>query len=506
MAGTTTKETAMHDLAYYLNKNYVQADRLMLCLLWGLFVMSLALSGMHDTLTWALVVGLPAVLLPTALILVLGGSVLTRMVVAAALMVFSALHIHQAAGMTELHFGIFVLLAVLLCYRDWSVILVAALVIAVHHLSFSYLQQWGYGVLCFTEPGLGMVILHAAYVVAETGALIYIAIALQREAFQSAELKVNVSMMTGQGAGIIDLSANKIAPTSESSAVLQGVVTMLNGAVASVRSGIDTITEASHDIATGVVNLSERTQQQAGSLSAAADAMLHMTATVKQNVERAKEANRMALDSSGIAIKGGEVVSRVALTMESISASSRKISDITSVVDSIAFQTNILALNAAVEAARAGEQGRGFAVVAAEVRHLAQRSAAAAKDISALINESVTSVDAGSKLAREAGDTMTDIVTSIQKVNAIMTDISTASQEQNRGIEQVNLAIGEMDQVTQRNAALVEQAAAASETLQDQAANLVQVVSAFRLGEASQLSMQMQPAQVRAGMIALPGR
>ncbi|NDP59369.1 MAG: chemotaxis protein [Oxalobacteraceae bacterium] len=478
----------------------------MLGVLWGLFLMSLALSGMHDTLTWALVIGLPTVLIPTALIVTAGGSFLTRAVVAAALMVFSALHIHQAAGMTELHFGIFVLLAVLLCYRDWSVILIAAAVIAVHHLSFNYLQQWGYGVICFTEPSLGMVVSHAAYVVVESGVLIFIAIALQRDAIQAAELKVSIAMMTGQGAGTIDLNAEKVASTSESGVALQGIVAMLHSAVASVRSGSETMAVASREIAAGTIDLSTRTEQQASSLSETASSMLHMTETVKQNVERAREANRMALDSSAIAIKGGEVVSRVVLTMQSISASSRKISDITSVVDSIAFQTNILALNAAVEAARAGEQGRGFAVVAAEVRNLAQRSAAAAKDISALINESVASVDAGGKLASEAGATMTDIVSSIQKVNAIMTDISTASQEQSRGIEQVNQAIAEMDQVTQQNAALVEEAAAASETLQDQAANLVEVVSVFRLAEQSQGSLQPQLTQGRAAMIALPRR
>ncbi|MDY7573158.1 methyl-accepting chemotaxis protein [Actimicrobium sp. CCI2.3] len=488
----------MSDISTFLNKNYVQADRLMLCVLWGLFVMSLGLSGMHDTLIWALLIGLPAVLIPTALILAAGGSLMTRLVVAAALMIFSALHIHQAAGMTELHFGIFVLLAVLLCYRDWAVILVAAVVIAVHHLSFNYLQQWGYGVLCFTDPGLGKVITHAAYVVVESGVLAYLAVMLHKDAVQSAELNVSVEALTGKASGVINLSAEKIAAKSDSGLALQGAVAILHNAVTSVRSGIDTMAVASREIATGIIDLSARTEHQASALSQTATSMLNMTTTVKQNVERAREANQMALDSSAIAVKGGEVVSRVVLTMQSISASSRKISDITSVVDSIAFQTNILALNAAVEAARAGEQGRGFAVVAAEVRNLAQRSAAAAKDISSLINESVTSIDAGSTLASEAGTTMTDIVTSIQKVNTIMIDISTASQEQSLSIEQVNQAIGQMDQVTQQNAALVEESAAASEILQQQAASLVEVVSIFRLDEQAQPLLRPQLAQTRS--------
>ncbi|MFT5588486.1 MAG: methyl-accepting chemotaxis protein [Bradyrhizobium sp.] len=498
----------MHDITYFFKRNAIQADRLMLCVLWGLFVMSLALSGMHDTITWALVIGLPTVVVPTALILLAGGSYLTRAVVAIALMVMTALHIQQAAGMTEFHFGIFVLLAILLCYRDWSVILIAAGVIAIHHFSFSYLQQWGYGVVCFTEPSFGKVVLHAAYVVVESGVLAYLAIVLHKEAVQSAELRVSVATMTARGAGIIDLTSQDRRPKSDSGVALRGVITMLHGAVASVRSGIETIAVASREIATGTIDLSSRTEQQASALSETAASMLHMTGTVQQNVERAREANQMALDSSAIAVKGGEVVGRVMMTMQSISASSRKISEITSVVDSIAFQTNILALNAAVEAARAGEQGRGFAVVAAEVRNLAQRSSAAAKDISALINESVASVDAGGILAGEASATMADIVASIQRVNAIMSDISTASREQSLGIEQVNQAIGQMDQVTQQNAALVEETAAAAETLQEQAANLVEVVSVFRLAEPSQRPMQPHLAHAQAGaaLVALPRR
>jgi methyl-accepting chemotaxis protein len=258
-------------------------------------------------------------------------------------------------------------------------------------------------------------------------------------------------------------------------------VAQLAGIVNQIREATASINTASKEIATGNADLSNRTEQQASSLEETASSMEELTSTVKQNAENAKQANQLAIGASTVAVKGGQVVSQVVETMSSINESSKKIVDIISVIDGIAFQTNILALNAAVEAARAGEQGRGFAVVATEVRNLAQRSAAAAKEIKSLISDSVEKVGSGTKLVDEAGKTMEEIVTSIKRVTDIMSEITAASQEQSAGIEQVNSAITQMDDVTQQNAALVEEAAAAAESLQEQAQNLAQAVSVFRL-------------------------
>ncbi|MFA7241045.1 MAG: methyl-accepting chemotaxis protein [Sulfuricellaceae bacterium] len=251
--------------------------------------------------------------------------------------------------------------------------------------------------------------------------------------------------------------------------------------IGQTKEAVDGINTASREIAMGNTDLSQRTEEQASSLQETASSMEELTSTVKQNAENAKQANQLAIGASDVAGKGGAVVHDVVSTMSSINESSRKIVDIISVIDGIAFQTNILALNAAVEAARAGEQGRGFAVVAAEVRNLAQRSAAAAKEIKTLIGDSVDKVENGSRLVEQAGQTMEDIVTSIKRVTDIMSEISAASVEQSSGIEQVNQAITQMDEVTQQNAALVEQAAAAAESLEEQAQNLAQSVSVFKL-------------------------
>jgi methyl-accepting chemotaxis protein len=251
--------------------------------------------------------------------------------------------------------------------------------------------------------------------------------------------------------------------------------------VSQVRTGTDTIFSASSEIASGNLDLSTRTELQAGTLEKTAASMQELTSTVNQNTDNARKANQLAQSASEVATRGGTLVSEVVQTMDSINASSRKIVDIIDVIDGIAFQTNILALNAAVEAARAGEQGRGFAVVASEVRSLAKRSADAAKEIKSLIDDSVSKVEVGGKLVHQAGSTMTEIVESIRHVTDIMGDIAAASAEQTTGIGRVNDAITEMNSVTQQNSALVEEAAAGAQSLQDQAGHLEHVVKVFKL-------------------------
>jgi methyl-accepting chemotaxis protein len=296
---------------------------------------------------------------------------------------------------------------------------------------------------------------------------------------------INIAVKVAQTVAAGDLTSRvDVKTTDETGQLLQALKDMnasLIKIVGEVRVGTDTIATASSQIAAGNLDLSSRTEEQASSLEETASSMEEMTSTVKQNADNARQANQLAASASEIAFKGGAVVAQVVDTMSSINESSKKIVDIIGVIDGIAFQTNILALNAAVEAARAGEQGRGFAVVASEVRNLAQRSAAAAKEIKGLIGDSVAKVDTGSRLVEQAGVTMDEIVNSVKRVTDIMGEITSASQEQTSGIEQINQAISQMDQVTQQNAALVEEAAAAAESLQEQAGSLAQAVSVFRL-------------------------
>ncbi|EOA02536.1 methyl-accepting chemotaxis protein [Herbaspirillum frisingense GSF30] len=272
--------------------------------------------------------------------------------------------------------------------------------------------------------------------------------------------------------------------TGELMAALKLMNENLRNIVGRVHQGSNTIHHAAGEIASGNLDLSARTEQQAGSLEETASAMEELTTTVRQNADNARQATQLASTASGIAVQGGSVVHRVVDTMADINASSRQIVDIIAVIDGIAFQTNILALNAAVEAARAGEQGRGFAVVASEVRSLAQRSASAAREIKTLIHDSVGKIENGSTLVQQAGSTMEDVVASVQRVNTIIAEISRASQEQSTGLEEINRAITQMDESTQQNAALVEQAAAAAQAMRDQAVQLQDVVGVFKLAPA----------------------
>ena len=285
------------------------------------------------------------------------------------------------------------------------------------------------------------------------------------------------------------------APGDQSSLLfaMQGMRDSLVAIVSQVRTGTLTIANASTEIAAGNQDLSNRTENQSDTLKDTAASMEELTGTVRQNADNARQANALAESASNVARKGGAVVAQVVETMASINSSSKQIVDIIGVIDGIAFQTNILALNAAVEAARAGEQGRGFAVVATEVRNLAQRSAAAAREIKTLIGSSVERVDAGARLVDEAGSTMEEIVTSVKRVTDIMAEISSASAEQSAGIEQVNGAIGRMDEATRQNATLVEQASAAAASLQDEAATLAEVVSVFNMEQQAARSVASTP-------------
>ncbi|MGK5076431.1 methyl-accepting chemotaxis protein [Janthinobacterium sp. ZB1P44] len=310
---------------------------------------------------------------------------------------------------------------------------------------------------------------------------------------------INAAVSVAETVASGDLSSHIVVDSSDETGRLLGALKAMNtsllGVVAQVRHGTDAISTASSEIAAGNLDLSSRTEEQASSLEETASAMEELTSTVKQNADNARQANQLAKSASEVAVRGGSIVAQVVDTMGTINDSSKKIVDIIGVIDGIAFQTNILALNAAVEAARAGEQGRGFAVVATEVRNLAHRSASAAKEIKELIAASVANVDTGSRLVNEAGQTMGDIVDSIVRVTDIMGEITSATHEQTIGIEQINMAIAQMDEVTQQNAALVEEAAAASQSMQEQAGELAHVVGFFKTGNHAVSAPKLTPVR-----------
>jgi methyl-accepting chemotaxis protein len=284
--------------------------------------------------------------------------------------------------------------------------------------------------------------------------------------------------------------------TKKLAEALDRMTNNLRKLVGEVVHGARTVADTSSQIAQGNLDLSQRTEEQASTLEETASSMEELTSTVAQNAENAKQASQLAVEASDVARRGGQAVGQVVSTMNGISASSRKIGDIIGVIDGIAFQTNILALNAAVEAARAGEQGRGFAVVASEVRSLAQRSAAAAKEIKTLIGESVSRVDAGTKLVDAAGKTMEEIVASVEKVSNLIAEIAAASKEQSAGIDQINTAVAQMEQVVQQNASLVEEASAATESMKEQAAMLLRAVSRFHVGIQAAPAPRIEPVHI----------
>ncbi len=604
----------------YLSRLRAGGDRLLLGVIGVLFVASLALAPWYDTWTEAFVIGLPAAIIPAWLVATSAGALVTRCSIAASLVILTALQIHQAHGMIELHFGFFVLLAFLLFYRDWVPLVVAAGLTAVHHLTLDYLQRSGGHVWVFAEnTGFSIVLIHAAYVVFETALLIWMAVKLRAEAeavgCEPAELarvsqelaKGNVEVEVPVGAAGPDSLARAMATmrdelrhtVRDTATVLQAVAAGdlsqrvsadapgefgrlkghvnttvdflasftqtqsrlikrasvgdfsercqtaglagyqlefaegLNQLVASIDSllerftvvldgiakgdltqritqsyagrledlnratnataeqlativaGIQAAANAIHAASTGIADgnteLSARTEEQASSLGQIVTSIGELTAAVKKNADNAVRASHLSQDATRAAVKGGVEIAEVVSNMDGISASSRKMADIIGVIQDIAFQTNLLALNAAVEAARAGEQGKGFAVVASEVRALAGRSATASKEIRELIADSVRKVESGATLVAQTRGTMDEIVSSIGRVKAVVEEISGETHRQSIGIESVGRATAVMDQVTQQNAALVEEAAAAAQSMTDEAEALAKSVEVFKL-------------------------
>ena len=455
-------------------------DTVVLAAIATVYLGALIYGSIYDSFGLGLLVGAVLLGLSLALAFTSKGGTGSQLGLPVLGMAMVGLMIHVSRGHNEAHFAVFAFLACLVVYRRAAPILMGAVAIAVHHLSFNQFQAWGWGPMCFSEASFMRVVEHALFVVAETGVLLFLAARAKAEFDAAGELADIAEHLLSED-GSVDLRLPPARHHSRANVKLREAVTHIATSMQQVRQAADAIRHASNDIASGNQALSSRTEQAASSIQETASSVEQIAATIRNSTDHAHQANDLAGQASRVAVEGGEAVGRVVQTMSGIQHSSRKITDIIGVIDGIAFQTNILALNAAVEAARAGEQGRGFAVVAGEVRTLAQRSAEAAKEIKQLITSSVEQVESGSSLVGNAGDTIGQVVEQVRRVTELVGEISNSSSEQNHGIAQINTAISQLDHATQQNAALVEQTAAAAQSLSHQAESLTQAVGVFRL-------------------------
>jgi methyl-accepting chemotaxis protein len=450
----------------------------MLAVVWALFAIACGLATQYFTWQAVFTIGLPTALIATALVVWRPGMLTTRLFMAASLMTFAALHIHQERGVVELHFGIFVFMSFLLAYRDWRPIICAALVIAIHHLTFNYLQIAGLGVYCFTQPALSTVLVHAAYVVAEAALLVYMSLYMKRDARTGRELELLGENLSRE-AGRFDLRLAPMELEGRSSRTFKETLDAIHDAMRGITAAIEGIAASSNDIAAGNRNLSEQIAAQADTLKTTNTAMGQIASRVREGAAGAARANDLARETATVAQQSGQAVGEVVAKMGDIDEAVHRMGEMIATIEGIAFQTNILALNASIEAARVGSQGRGFAVVAAEVRSLAQRSANAAQEIKTLISDSLQHVEDGSGLASRAGETMRNVVGQVGEVAKLMDDISASSEAQSRDLDEFSDGISRMDEMLGRDVSHVQGVASASGHLREQAQALRDAMAVF---------------------------
>ena len=422
--------------------------------------------------------GAPTAVIATLLLVWFPGTLLSRLFIAASLMTFAALQINQLHGVTELHFGVFVFMSFLLAYRDWKPIACAAAVTAVHHLLFNYLQMGGYAVYCLASPSWPEVFVHAAYVVVQAALLILISHYMSKEAITGHELAVLGAELSRE-TGRFDLRLSPMALVGHSSREFKATLDAVHHAMRQITLTIRRITSSTEDIAAGNGELVRQIANQADTLRQTAGTMAQIAGRVHENAADARDANHLAQQTTAVVRKSEQTVGEVVQKMGEIESASRRMGDVISTIEGIAFQTNILALNASVEAARAGPHGRGFAVVAEEVRKLAQRSADAAQEIKVLITESLERVAHGAAVATDTGEAMRRVVSQVDEVARLVDQISTKSDAQSEDIGQISRAIREMDDALARDVGHVENVASVSTGLREQTVALNSEMARF---------------------------